>query len=318
MTRRIIALACSLSLAAGLTAVGTTAASATPTTPAAPEAPTAECTQYATRPDPVTQQPTVVCVRWSQPPGHPSDGNDDDDANDSDNGDGDGPECWWELYPIPAGVVPDRPAGVSDQAVMYWELCLNSFGNTYVGPGAAQWFEPDAAPTPSPAQVATQVRVEVAASLRDPVIATDPPATEPSILHVPTFVAVTNWQGPVTVDGCDPSGAVCVAITATPTLRFDPGEPGARAIPCEGGGTRFDRTGPAPDVQAEGACAHAYAQRTGVDDRPEAWTASATIDWDVQWHEQGGGANGVFADISATQTFDRQVDELRTVVVGTS
>jgi hypothetical protein len=293
-------------------------------TPAA-AAPAAECLQYVTQPDPVTQQPTLVCTRWSLPPGSPATpgtpGDDDegDDGGGGFNAPGD-TSCFWEAYPIPDGVVPDRPPGVSDRAVMYWELCVNEFGITYVQ-SPAQWFEPGEvpAPLPSPAQVATLLRVEVAASLRDPVVATDPPAADPSIIDVPTFVAVTNWQGEQVVPGCDDTGTVCVTITATPALTFAPGEPGAATVACEGGGTRFDRGGPLPDVQAEadGACAHAYARRTGARGRPDAWTASATITWDVAWRADDGSGSGTFTDISATTTFDRAVDELNTVITDT-
>ncbi|MGH9259987.1 MAG: hypothetical protein ACRD08_08840, partial [Acidimicrobiales bacterium] len=194
MTRRIIAGSCAVSLAVSAAAAFATVASA---------APTAVCEQYVTRVDPVTQQPTVVCVKWSNPPGegHNNEGPGDGDGNGNAEED-----CWWESYPIPAGVVPDRPAGVSPDASMYWEICLNSVGQEYVGPGGAQWIEPAQVPAPSPAQVATQLRVQVAASLMDPVVATDPPEQDASIVTVPTFVAVTNWQGEVVADGCDASG----------------------------------------------------------------------------------------------------------------
>lgn len=306
MTRRIIAGSCAVSLAVSAAAAFATVASA---------APTAVCEQYVTRVDPVTQQPTVVCVKWSNPPG--------EGDNNEGPGDGDGngnaeEDCWWEPYPIPAGVVPDRPAGVSPDASMYWEICLNSVGQEYVGPGGAQWIEPAQVPAPSPAQVATQLRVQVAASLMDPVVATDPPEEDASIVTVPTFVSVTNWQGEVVEDGCDASGTVCVTITATPTLTFDPGEPGAQVVACEPGGTRYDPAGPPPDEQAaaDGACAYPYRRRTGVAGRPTAWTASVTISWDVSW--EGGGRTGTFTDISATEVVDRQVDEVQAVVTAGS
>jgi hypothetical protein len=307
--RRTIAVALALALAMGL---GLAAAAIPSGVAAARPAGEPECLNWVMQPDPVTRELRRVCTQWSQPPGIPVEP--DPDPEDE----GDGSDCWWELYPIPEGVVPDRPAGVSDQAVMYWELCLNDLGNEYVGPGGAQWFEPDAAPTPSPAQVATMLRVEVVAQLYDPVVATDPPVAGPSIVGVPTFLAVTNWQGEVSEQGCDPTGTICVTITATPTLSFDPGEPGAAVVACEPGGTRFDEGGPPPDIQAAvaGACAHAYSRRTGVDGRPDAWTASATITWDAGW--SGAGDSGTFTDISATTSFGRQVEELRTVVVDVS
>jgi hypothetical protein len=294
---------------------------------AAEPAAAAECVQYATRRDPVTQQPRVVCVQWRYSDGEPEDPRDEGpsgggsgtpDPNRDDDPQTPGIQhCWWEVYPIPPGVVPDRPAGVGPDDVMYWMMCPSSVGGTYVHPQGVQWFGPGEvpAPPPSPEQVATELRVDVAASLRDPVVETVPADGEPSILGVPTFVAVANWQGPVEVSGCDPSGAVCVTISAIPSLTFDPGEPRAAVVECEDGGTRYDPGGASAERQAEaaGACAHPYQRRTDVPGRPDAWTASATITWDVSW--EGGGQSGTFADIDGSTEFARPVDEVRALVV---
>jgi hypothetical protein len=316
VTRRTIAGACAVSLAASVTvacataATAATAGSAASAGSAALAEPGAVCEEYATRIDPVTQQVVVVCVDWRIPPGR-------DRGDEDEDGDGQGEDdgCWWEVYPLPDGVVPDRPAGVSPDAVLYWQACLNSVGRTVVGPEGAQWFEPAQAPAPSPAQVATQLRVQVAARLTDPVVATSPPEWDPSVVTVPTFVAVTNWQGEVVEPGCDETGTVCVTIRATPTLTFDPGEPGARVITCEPGGTRYDPDGPPADAQAaaDGACAHAYRRRTGVRGRPDAWPASLTIDWEISW--EGAGQTGTFADMSVSTSVDREVEEVQAVVV---
>jgi hypothetical protein len=49
-----------------------------------------------------------------------------------------------------------------------------------------------------------------------------------------------------------------------------------------------------------------------VQGRPAAWTAEATINWTVTW--AGGGQTGTLAPISLSTTFDRVVEENRTVV----
>lgn len=301
-TRRMIAVGCLVVLTAGL--VGITGPGG-PAVSAAPAAPGAGCAQWVRRFDPATQQVRLVCVRRTEGPAQPP----PDDENDENDESGEASDCWWEPYPVPDGVVPDRPGGVSPEAQMYWELCLNEFGLEYVGPGGAQWFEPGEVALPTPEQVATTLRVEIAALLKDPVVDTDPPEGEPSILTIPTFVAVSNWQGEVGTSGCDPTGTICVAITATPTLTFGPGEPDARTITCEPGGTRFDLAGPPPDVQAaaEGACAHAYQHRTGDD----GWTATVTIAWEVTW--EGEGDTGTLSVPDGTDTFEREVDEVQTV-----
>jgi hypothetical protein len=99
-----------------------------------------------------------------------------------------------------------------------------------------------------------------------------------------------------------------------PVLTFDPGEPDAGTVTCEAGGTVFDRNGAEPRDQADdpGACAYTYRLRTGVDDRPDAWTGQVTVTWTVRWSVPGD--TGTLDPISLSTTFDRQVVERRSVV----
>jgi hypothetical protein len=152
--------------------------------------------------------------------------------------------------------------------------------------------------------------------LRQPTVATDPPAGEPSLIDVPTFVEVTNWQGPITL-GPECVLGVCVEMDATPTLTFEPGEPGAEAIECDPPGTRYDPDGAEPDEQAavDGACAHTYTRRTGVAGRPARWPGEVTVTWEITW--AGAGQTGEFDPIAMTADVPRTVREAPTVVVDT-
>ncbi|HMG40466.1 MAG TPA: hypothetical protein VK611_04025 [Acidimicrobiales bacterium] len=263
---------------------------------------------------PPDYKPTVVCIEIEDPGDTPGDPGDDGDEG---GGEPDPNGCHWEPYPIPPGVVPDRPGDASPGATMWWEICTNEFGVDYVGPGGTAWFEPDEAPLPSPEQVATEFRVEIASRLRKPTLDADPAAGTPSLLDVPTFVAVSNWQGEQTAGGCDPTGTVCVELVATPTLTFDPGETGAAAVTCEDGGTRYDPGGPAPREQAAapGACAHTYTQRTGAAGRPAAWPGTVTVTWAVHW-QQPGGVDGDFPAIALSDDLPREVEEVQGVISG--
>lgn len=254
--------------------------------------------------------PTVECVVIKEPHPNPGGGEEGGDGGTVDpNG------CHWEVYPLPPGVVPDRPGNVSAEAIMYWEICTNDLGNDYVGPGGAQWFEPGGVPIPSPQEVAATFRVEIASRLTKPTLVADPPEGTPSVMALPAFVAVSNWQGVQQAGGCDPTGTVCVDMTATPTLTFDPGEAGAAVVTCADGGTRFDPNGPPPREQAQvpGACAHVFEQRTGSDGRPDAWPGVVMISWDVRWAQRGGGESGVFPVIELSTDLPREVDEVQTV-----
>ena len=111
-----------------------------------------------------------------------------------------------------------------------------------VAPGA------EVATPPSAEQVAADLWVETEAQLREPSIATDPPEGTSSIVSLPVFVEVTNWLGEQTPSTC--VEGVCVQITATPTLFFDPGEPGVVPLVCDPPGTRYDPDGAEPEVQA--------------------------------------------------------------------
>jgi hypothetical protein len=146
-----------------------------------------------------------------------------------------------------------------------------------------------------------------------PTVATDPPVGLPSIVTLPVFVEVTNWQGEQADNACELG--VCVEITATPTLLFYSGEPGANPVVCDPPGTRYDPEGPEPEVQAaaQGACAYVYTQRSGVDGRPGEWPAEVRVTWDVRW--TGDGQSGQFDPMTLATPVPRQVNEVQTVVV---
>jgi hypothetical protein len=146
-----------------------------------------------------------------------------------------------------------------------------------------------------------------------PTVAADPPVDTPSLVTLPVFVEVTNWQPARTERACE--GPVCVSLTATPTLLLYSGEPEAEPVVCNPPGTRFDPNGAEPEVQAAapGACAYVYTQRSGVEGRPEAWPAEVRVTWDVAW--QGGGDSGEFDPMTLATAIPRRVSEVQTVVV---
>jgi hypothetical protein len=168
---------------------------------------------------------------------------------------------------------------------------------------------------PSPEEIQQQLLLEIDSYLLDPIVATDPGLDRASVLDVPTFVAVTNWQGQEVDTQC--LAGFCVTITATAALTFDPGEPGAPIVACEPGGTRFDPDGPDPREQAArpGACAHAYQHRTGVAGRPDAWPGQVTINWTLEWTANFPLPPGLPTSEVLTAEVPRVVAEAPTVVV---
>lgn len=176
-----------------------------------------------------------------------------------------------------------------------------------------RWVPPEtpAAPVPPPPGVVAQLlfaRVKI--EMDAPVLASDPPVGVSSVVNTPVFVEVTNWRPQITDSEC--VLGVCVTMTATPTLTFDPGD-GSGPLVCDPPGSRYVPGGASLADQAVGACAHTYLQRTGVAGRPAAWPGSVTVTWDVNW--AGGGTTGVFGPLVFTAPFARAVEEVSAVVV---
>lgn len=148
----------------------------------------------------------------------------------------------------------------------------------------------------------------------------DPDVQVASTVNVATFVEVTNWQGRQVdrYEVTDSFGSTWyVVITATPTLYYDPGEPGSPTIQCEDGGTQYDPDGPSAREQADraGACAYAYQMRTGVDGRPDAWPAEVIIEWAVSWSANFPLPPDLPTSATLTESVPRQVREVSSVVV---
>lgn len=160
--------------------------------------------------------------------------------------------------------------------------------------------------------VAAGLLLEAQAQMRRPEVVMDPPVGTASIITLPVFVQVTNWVPGIEEEACE--GPVCVSLTAEPTLRFDPGEPGSSPVVCEPPGTRFDPNGADPEVQAAapGACAHVYRYRTGAEGRPDAWPATVSVTWDISW--TAGDAGGEFDPQTLSTEIPREVDEVQTLV----
>jgi hypothetical protein len=183
---------------------------------------------------------------------------------------------------------------------------------------------PTAPPPPSPAEVQADLVQRANTYFRQPEVTVDagldPDVQVASTVNVATFVEVTNWQGQQVdrYDARDPGGSLwVVTITATPTLYYDPGEPGAPTIRCEDGGTQYDPDGPSAREQAArpGACAYAYQMRTGVDGRPDAWPAEVIIEWAVSWSANFPLPPDLPTSATLTESVPRQVREVSSVVV---
>lgn len=265
---------------------------------------------HAIDPTPCTRfDKNGFCIEWEiTDPGQ--DGNDGNQGGGG--GGGPAPSCWWATISdiddptIYADWGLDYPPPGVDIIWQEWR-CAAGLPVGF----AFRWIFP-----PTPGAIAVDVRARLSGRLPEPTVAASPVVGTASIVGVPVFVAVTNWTGVVSDSGC--AGAVCVTVTATPTLRFSPGEPGTIAIACSGSGSRFDPAQP-PKTQAEtvGACAHAYRQRTGVSDRPAAWPGVVAVSWVISW-QANTGETGSLPSVTRSTALPRSVQEVQTVIVGGS
>jgi hypothetical protein len=198
-----------------------------------------------------------------------------------------------------------------------YQFCDNQFS------GRMRWVTPPApTPLPAPGDLAQAIYVRLEGNLPQPEVDGEPAADEAAIVSVPTFVRVTNWTGVVTDWQCDPTGALCVAVTATPTVSFEPGEPGAPVVECAGAGTRFvDGTSSAVQAAQPGACTYAYRLRTrgdartatGTGSRPDAWPGRVSVTWSLTWTSTSG-ERGVLPSVVKSVGLARRVSEVRTVI----
>lgn len=219
--------------------------------------------------------------------------------------------CTWvhwtdagEAFPV----IPDPP---SAEAELYLRQCDG------VNTGEVEWREPGDPPpgtAASPRSLAEVVRVRLEGSLPAPEVASDPAVGVASVVNVPVFVAVANWTAVVEDRECDPTGALCVVVRATPSLTWTPGEPGAPTLSCAGSGSRYDPAGPSMAQQAQGACAYAFTRRTGVEGRPDAWAGTVSVTWDLTWRDGTGLVSGTLAPVTRSVSVPRSVAEVQAVV----
>lgn len=250
------------------------------------------------------RDPQGYCIEWDVPtPGGPG----------TPGGSGGGQvDCYWVTIDEDLSEDPTiwvdfgleyPPEGVE----IVWQSWECSDGSTTFD---FRWTIPA-----TPANLATLARGRIVGQLPQPTVESSPPVGTASIIGVPVFVAVANWTDVVTESEC--AGGLCVTVTATPQLRFEPGESGSGSVACSGSGSRYTAGGGSLEAQASapGACAYAYRLRTGANDRPGAWPGQVSVTWTLTWSATSG-ASGSLPSVTRSTAVPRAVSEVQTVVVG--
>jgi hypothetical protein len=227
--------------------------------------------------------------------------------------------CGYVVAPDQSQLYELHPDAPADATLMVW-ICPTGdmYAYQYVEDDT-MWVvgDPAVALPPSPAEVAQGLWTQVQADLHNPTLDASPPEGSATAVNTAVFVAVDNWQGTQTDQACEQG--VCVVLTATPRLTFDPGD-GSDVVACEPGGTRYDEAGAEPKDQAAraGACAHVYERFTGRGDRPDEWPGVVSVHWEAHWEQQGGGQEGDFDPVVLSADLPRAVSEHPSVVTDIS
>ncbi|MFN8026907.1 MAG: hypothetical protein U0W40_11300 [Acidimicrobiia bacterium] len=249
--------------------------------------------------------PTGFCVDWGTAnPGTPSPHGPSGDPSQ-------GVSCWWQdisgFDSSPDSLanfgLTAPPPGVQ----VVWQTLVCSDGTSRY---EFRWIVPV-----TPANLAATAFGRLEGELPAPLVVSDPALGTASVVGVPVFVAVANWTDVVTESEC--AAGMCVTVQATPSLTFDPGEPGATPRACAGSGSRYAPGAGAPAAQAAvpGACAYAYLLRTAVGGRPDVWTGSVSVTWSIGW-VASTGEMGVLPSVTRSTSTPRAVQEVQTVIVG--
>lgn len=167
----------------------------------------------------------------------------------------------------------------------------------------------------TPEALAQTARGRLVGTLPAPAVLASPPIGTAAIVGVPVFVSVDNWTGVVSDSEC--AGSLCVTVQARPELVFEPGEAGSAVIACDGSGSTYRPGSGSPVAQAAvpGACAHAYAARTGTVGRPAEWPGEVSVTWSISW-SASSGASGSLPSVTRSAAVPRAVAEVQTVIAG--
>lgn len=180
--------------------------------------------------------------------------------------------------------------------------------------GPYRWEPAPTGGTATTQAVAVDLYEELSGTLPRPTIETSPPLGTASIIGIPMFVQVTNWQPQITASD-DLLGTV-VTVTATPTLTLTPNEPDSQPVTCNGGGIPFTPNRGTPDQQAANphACTYTYKRRTTAPGRPPQWPTTATVTWTITWSATDT-SHRTLPPIQHTVPIPRAVHEIQTILI---
>lgn len=130
----------------------------------------------------------------------------------------------------------------------------------------------------------------------------------PQLVNLTSFlwVPAEQWQ-PVTASAS--AGGVTSTVTATPMrVIWDMGQ--GDSVPCDGPGVPYQPG--VPDDRQPSNCHYTY-RRSSAGQPGQAYTITATIEWETTWTVSGAAGGGDLGTVSRSSSTPIQVAEIQTI-----
>jgi hypothetical protein len=185
------------------------------------------------------------------------------------------------------------------------EMALKAPGSPlapqYRPPGA-----PGGPPAVDPEELATDALQRT--PLPEPQISMSPSPDIPQLVNLTTYLwlPAEQWQ-PATASAS--AGGVTSTVTATP-MRVIWGMGQGESVTCDGPGVPYQPG--LPDDRQPSKCHFTY-RRSSAGQPGQAYTVTATVEWETNWTVSGAPGGGSLGTVSQSSSTSIQVAEIQTI-----
>lgn len=214
---------------------------------------------------------------------------------------------------VPLDLLTDEEkALIADGGGIYWKTCGGQPQAKYSGTGTGGIFIPPRTPGGPPANPGDLAEEALDRTpLPEPTIGMAPRPEIPQLVNLPTFlwVPADQWK-PFTASAS--AGPVTSTVTATPKrVVWDMGQ--GDKVTCDGPGLPYDPT--LSDDANPSTCRYTF-RRSSAGQPGQAFTVTATVEWDTTWTVTGAAGGGGLGTVSRSSSTSITVAELQALNVG--
>lgn len=176
-------------------------------------------------------------------------------------------------------------------------------------PGVSREYRPPGAagaPAVDPAELASEALQRT--PLPEPQISMSPSPEIPQLVNLTSFLwlPAEQWQ-PETASAS--AGGVTSTVTATPMrVIWDMGQ--GDTVTCDGPGVPYQPG--VPDDRQPSTCHYTY-RRSSAGQPGQAFTVTATVQWETTWTVTGAPGGGSLGTVSQSSSTSVQVAEIQTI-----